>query len=58
MKQEENNEKRLIASEIITELYEAKELGQIQLLFMQCMLSFKSLDPQGWRTFMKDNAIK
>jgi hypothetical protein len=45
----ENNEKRLIAHQIIHELFEAKETGQIQLLLMACTLSLKQLAPRDLR---------
>lgn len=43
----ENNDKRCIAHQIIFDLFNAKELGQIQLLYMACTLSYKGLDPDG-----------
>lgn len=40
----EANEQRCIAHQIIFDLFHAKQLGQIQLLFMACTLSYKGLD--------------
>lgn len=49
----ENNEIRLCAAEIITQLYEAKEVGQLQMLLMQCSLSVKSLSPDDFGKFIR-----
>lgn len=43
----ENNEKRCIAHQIIHDLFEAKEIGQIQLLYMAATLAYKGLDREG-----------
>lgn len=45
MTKNENNEKRCIAHQIIHDLFDAKELGQIQLLYMACTLAYKGLSP-------------
>lgn len=49
----DNNEKRLLAHQIILELFEAKATGQIQLLLMACALSAKQLDPESFRKFIE-----
>lgn len=43
------------ASSIITELFNAKQTGLIQLLLMQCALSQKQLDPDSFRKFIKSH---
>lgn len=40
----ENNEKRCIANQIIFDLFHAKELGQIQMLYLACTLAYVQLD--------------
>jgi hypothetical protein len=44
---DENNEKRIIANQIIFDLFHAEELGQIQLLYMACTLAYRGLDKDG-----------
>lgn len=46
MNEQEANERRQIAHEIIHQLFEAKAIGQIQLLMMACHLSLKQLAPE------------
>ncbi len=40
-----HNEKRILAHDIIKELFEAKQQGHIELLLMWCQLSLKELNP-------------
>lgn len=48
----EANDKRCIAHQIIHDLHEAREVGQIGLLLMACSLSHKSLDPKAHREWL------
>lgn len=56
MTDHEANEKRLIAHEIIRQLHEAKQLGQIQLLLMWCSLSVKDIDPAAHAEWARSEA--
>ena len=66
----EANELRCTAHQIIFDLHEANELSQIQLLYMACMLAYKSLNPEQYKkavvaqfmptefpTHVKDHAV-
>lgn len=42
----ENNEKRLIAAQIIFELYESKDISQLNLLKMQAERSIEEIEKE------------
>lgn len=44
---DENNDKRCIAHQIIHDLFNARELGQIQILHTAATLAYKGLDRDG-----------
>lgn len=46
--------KRVLAQDIINELFKAGRTGSIQVLLMQCSLSAKQLDPESWHKFIQN----
>ena len=50
-----NNELRCYANEIILKLHKERELGQIQLLLMACILALKDLDRAAYRETIENH---
>ena len=52
----EENEKRLIANQIIVDLFNAKATSQIQILLIACARSIEELDPESYRKYIEEKA--